>query len=119
MSTFPSLPCPVVVAARYDAAYPEPLCFREGKQVKILAPPEDWHGWHWCETTNGEKRWVPLQFLTVQGSVGKLNRDYEATELSVEPGEELTLLEITAGWGWCENSDGKLGWVPIENLRPA
>ena len=117
MTVDPILPCSATVIKRYDAAYPEPFFASKDEQVKILPPPEDWPEFHWCEAANGEKRWIPLQFLIVRGAVGFLNQDYESTEISVEPSEELTLLKITAGWAWCQKSDGKQGWLPVENLK--
>jgi uncharacterized protein YgiM (DUF1202 family) len=43
-------------------------------------------------------------------------RDYDATELTVEPGEEVTILGRESGWGWCVNQQGQKGWVPLDNL---
>ena len=119
MSSPPVLPCRAVVEKKYDAAYPDPFLVKKGASVKILPAPEDWPGWHWCEAADGEKRWIPTEFLKVRGARGVLNRAYESTELTVQQGDKLTVLEITAGWAWCRTVDGNLGWLPVENLKTA
>jgi len=46
-----------------------------------------------------------------------LVRDYDATELTVEVGEELTALAEHSGWFRCRTDTGSLGWVPAENVE--
>jgi hypothetical protein len=46
-----------------------------------------------------------------------MRRDYDATELSVEVGEKLTMGEEESGWAWCTNREGRRGWVPLEHLE--
>ena len=47
-----------------------------------------------------------------------LQRDYTATELSVEEGETLTVEFTEAEWGWATKESGQRGWVTMECLEP-
>ncbi len=38
-------------------------------------------------------------------------RDYDATELTVRPGETVTVLEEVSGWVLCRRDDDE-GWIP-------
>ncbi|KAA3635891.1 MAG: hypothetical protein DWP97_03825, partial [Calditrichaeota bacterium] len=58
--------------------------------------------------------WVPERYLDVNGSVGILNRDYDATELDINPGDLLELILEESGWLLCIGEDGQKGWVPKE-----
>lgn len=51
-----------------------------------------------------------------EGECCLLQRDYTATELSVEEGETVTVSFEESGWGWATNESGQSGWVPIEWL---
>ena len=46
-----------------------------------------------------------------------LQRDYTATELTVEEGETVTVLLMESGWGWATNESGQSGWVPLTHLQ--
>ena len=51
-----------------------------------------------------------------EGEFCVLQRDYTATELSVDEGETVTVLLMESGWGWASNESGRSGWVPLEYL---
>ena len=110
-------PFKATVIIRYEAAYPDPFTVSQGDRLVILVPPEEWPDWRWCEAQNGEKRWVPLEFLKIEGDFGIMNRAYDSTELSAESGDLLVVLEIVAGWAWCRANNNQKGWLPLENLR--
>jgi hypothetical protein len=44
-------------------------------------------------------------------------RDYDATELSADVGEELAASQEESGWIWCTNRAGRTGWVPLDNVE--
>ena len=46
-----------------------------------------------------------------------ITRDYDAVELSVEPGDELAVHGALAGFLWVTAADGRSGWVPAEHVR--
>ena len=59
---------------------------------------------------------MPKNWVEVDGDLCVLQREYTATELSVEEGETVTLLLVESGWGWATNESGQSGWVPLEYL---
>ena len=59
---------------------------------------------------------MPESWLEKKGERCVLQRDYTATELSVEEGETVTVLLMESGWGWATNESGQSGWVPLECL---
>ena len=104
-----------VTTARVSA-YPDPLVLTDGEQVSLGAYDTMWPNFVWCTTRQGKSGWVPEAYLAQQGTTGILLREYDATELSVDVGEELTIFDEEGGWFWCANHDGQRGWVPAENV---
>jgi len=51
-----------------------------------------------------------------EGEFCVLQRDYAATELSVEQGETITVDFVESGWAWATKESGQSGWVPLEHL---
>jgi hypothetical protein len=47
-----------------------------------------------------------------------MTRDYDATELNVEPGEVLEGVLTTSGWLLAGSPAGQPGWVPLECVEP-
>jgi len=70
-------------------------------------------------TDGGEPRWVPENWVEIEGEQCVLRRDYTATELSVEEGETVTVLLMESGWGWATKNGGQSGWVPLGHLEGA
>ncbi len=108
------------VTKEYRSPYPDPIVFRKGEEVKIgqeFNEDPDWENWVWCEGKNDQKAWTPKQYIDFNGVKGTLNREYNAMELSVKTGEELTVYEIVNGFGMAEKPDGKRGWVPMRNME--
>ena len=59
---------------------------------------------------------MPKNWVEVERDLCVLQRDYTATELSVEEGETVTVLLMESGWGWATNASGDSGWVPLDHL---
>ena len=59
---------------------------------------------------------MPDDYLQKQGEKLIVLRDYDATELTVRPGEDLLAGEQVSGWTWCTNQAGGSGWVPADCL---
>jgi ribosomal protein S18 acetylase RimI-like enzyme len=72
----------------------------------------EWPGWVWCVNQADQGGWVPRRYLEVVGGQGRMLWDYEATELTVETGDALTVFKEESGWLWCANAQGERGWVP-------
>ncbi|MBU0711777.1 hypothetical protein KJ762_02330 [bacterium] len=108
------------VVKSYQSPYPDSIFFKNGEQVTIgkeFHDDPDWKDWVWCESDHGGKAWTPKQFLEITENRGILNRDYNARELVIEPGEIITVSEIMNGFGMSEKSDGCRGWVPLNHLE--
>lgn len=108
----------VIVTESHKATYSVVIDGRAGEMVTVGPEDVDFPGWLWCTDHTGTSSWVPKAFLEVEGEHGKLLRDYNAMELSVEAGARLTVIEEESSWFLCESEDGKRGWVPGENVRP-
>jgi hypothetical protein len=96
---------------------PDPLKMQAGDLLEITGEEDD--GWIWCRNRAGKESWVPLSYMTAKGD-GKTCTalyDYDATELPVEVGDELQAEQEESGWLWCENTQGKWGWVRMANVE--
>lgn len=104
------------VIVDYQSPYTEPFFIKRGEAVQIGERDTEWPGWIWCTNAGGKSRWVPESYLHRTGDKGLAVRDYEATELSVQVGEQVTGGQEVSGWVWCTNRAGASGWVPKDNL---
>jgi len=101
-----------IVTKNYESAYPDAIRIAKDEALTVGDRTSDWPGWLWCRTVSGKRGWVPEEYLKVDGDKASALCDYDATELTVEKNEEVTILKTLAGWALCENSSGKRGWVP-------
>jgi len=104
------------VVKSYESPYTEPLTLPKGERLRWEPRECEWPGWIWCTTAGGASRWVPESWVEQEGEFCALQRDYTATELSVEEGETVTVESEESGWGWATNESGGSGWVPSEHL---
>jgi uncharacterized protein YgiM (DUF1202 family) len=102
----------------YQLAYPDPIILCLGDIVTIEDRESEWPGWIWCTTARGKSGWTPKSYIQRDGDKGVTLRSYDATELSVTEGEELTIINEESGWFWCRTKDGHLGWVPKQSVEP-
>jgi len=108
------------VIESYESPYPQSIVFAKGDEVSIgieFNEDPDWKDWLWCEGANNNNAWIPKQYLTITESKGTLSRDYDARELSVLAGEEITVHMILNGFVSAEKANGEVGWVPLKNLQ--
>lgn len=105
------------VISEYNSPYTDPVAIRAGEELAITAKETSWSGWVWCTNRDGKSRWVPDRCVEQKGDSGVALYDYEATELSVSVGEELTTGEEESGWIWCTNKQGRSGWVPADRVE--
>lgn len=104
----------------YDSAYAQPLVAAAGEVLTLEDREREWPGWVWGVHPGGRAGWVPEPYLLRSGNRGILQQDYDATELTVAVGQELTVLAEHGCWLRCRTDDGALGWVPAENVeRPS
>lgn len=104
--------------ADYRSAYPDPIALNVGDELTIEDRGSEWPGWIWCTTSKGKSGWAPESFIQRNGNRGAAMRSYDATELSVTEGEQLTIIEEVSSWYRCRTEDGRLGWVPKQNVEP-
>ena len=101
----------------YQAAYTDPLVFKKGQELDFESRETEWQGWIWCTDSRGNGRWLPENWITIEGSKCTLKRDYTPVELTVSPGEELTVAFTESEWAWATNQKGESGWVPLDFLE--
>lgn len=104
------------VIAPHTATYPDPIRVHKGEQVTLGKRDDEYPGWVWCTAKSGKNGWVPEEYLAIEGGMGTMRRDYDATELTVAAGETVELLAFLSGWGWCRKADGTEGWLPLSVL---
>lgn len=84
--------------------------FAKGTPLEIAAEEDtDFLGWYACNI-EGYEPYVPKIFVTD----GKLNRDYNPTELIQNVGDILVVKEIIFAWLLATNDKGITGWIPAE-----
>jgi hypothetical protein len=105
------------VTSAYQAAYPDPLVIKVGERLQIGDRATDWPGWLWCINELGKSGWAPASYVDRRERIGLARRDYDATELSAQVGEELVVGYAESGWLWCTNRAGQSGWIPADNVE--
>ena len=104
------------VVQGHESEFPHPLVVPAGTTLETERRSTVHSGWIWCRDSAGTSAWVPESFLEIEDGIAVLTVDYDSTELTVEPGVVVGVLDEVAGWAWCRTEDGRLGWLPIENL---
>ena len=95
----------------------DPLTMHPGDRIEITDKEED--GWVWCRNRAGKEDWVPLRYLTTEGEGTTRTAlcEYDSTVFSVEVGEEFQAVLEEHGWLWCEDAQGKWGWVRLAHVE--
>lgn len=108
-----------VVYSAHISNYPHPIQFQVGECFEIGKTDDEFPGWIWVTTTDGNQGWAPIQYLQMSDSGNKAiaEFDYSARELSTTIGERLTMHYELNGWGWVENDHSACGWVPMESIQ--
>jgi len=83
------------------------------KGTSVTMGDECTHFLHWypCEIEKHET-YVPELFLCD----GRLNRDYNPTELVAEVDDVLEVQKIVYAWLIATNKSGVTGWIPAESV---
>ena len=110
---------PVRVIADYQAPFPDPIRVKQGDIVTLdLQKKTNISGWVWCTHESGKSGWVPESYVEIQGSIGIMNCDYDAIELTIHVGNILIVHKEESDFYWATDQDGKQGWVPISHVEP-
>ena len=79
-------------------------------------PTTDIEGWVWATDPEGRGGWVPLAWLDRGAAPWRLTRDFDALELTVAEGQEVTLHYAESGFVLVTKADegkgGETGWLP-------
>jgi mannitol-1-/sugar-/sorbitol-6-/2-deoxyglucose-6-phosphatase len=97
-----------------------------GDPVLVGERDDTWPAFVKVTDASGAKGWVPERLLVRKEGLEEPMRvlkdgvTYETTELGVELGSILTVLEADLGSGWlrCRDERGLEGWVPVRCLEP-
>lgn len=99
--------------ADYTVVDRSPVCLRVGETVELGMEDKVWAGWVWASNAEGRGTYVPVTSLERLGpEEAKVVEEFQAVDLSLKKGEEVTALREVCGWFWCRNAAGAEGWVP-------
>ena len=107
------------VVKTYHSPYPDSIFFHKNDMVEIgeeFNSDSKWKNWIWCKGINNNEAWILKQYLNIVGKQGTINTDYNARELDVLVGDELSGHELINGFVMAEKMNSDKGWVPLKNL---
>ncbi len=115
-----SLPFRAEVIRDYERSQENPIAVTAHEAVEPdFGKTTNIPGWVWCRARDGRSGWTPASWLHRREGVWRLERTYDARELTVRRGEVLHLLLEESGFFWAIKSSGESGWVPDEVVAPA
>ena len=103
------------VIAEHRATFSYAIDLKRGDAITVTDRTED--GWVWCTTHDERGVWIPQTYLRQINHTATMLADYNSTELDVSIGDTLTGIIIESGWLFCFNTNGRNGWVPINNVK--
>lgn len=85
------------VTKDYQSSNPDPMMIQAGEPFHVSEKTDCWDNnsdwlWVWCTDQRGKSAWVPKTIIHMDrdGKIGATNYPYDATELTVTVGDELT-----------------------------
>ena len=109
----------VVAAVDHEIPDTPPITIAPGDHVEVLERSDEWPAFVLVSTASGSG-WVPERYLDGNRPTAAALRPYDTQELPARAGEQLTVLvdDPESQWSWCQNAQGRTGWVPHSALRP-
>ncbi len=111
------------VAKDYQAQFADPIAVEAGEAFTVSERAEPWENnpawmWVWCTDQRGKSGWVPQNIIQMDTDkrTGTTQAAYDARELTVTAGQELSIEQEESGWFWCCDEQGTCGWVPISHV---
>jgi hypothetical protein len=95
------------IITEYEAEYPDPIVVAAGETVQVGDEDKEFPGWKWCRASDEREGWVPVELISTQDKGARVLEDYSARELSVKPGEEVTIEEARHAWLLVRNAQGQ------------
>lgn len=109
-----------VVVKPYERPYENPIAVTaEDPVVPDFEKRTDIEGWVWCTAKDNRSGWVPRNWLAQVDDIWRVNRLFNAIELTVVPGEQLDVAFEESGFFWAAKQNDEVGWVPCENVSVA
>ncbi len=104
------------VIKAHQRTYGDPMQVKQGEVLRVTKRElwDDRYPWVWCVTASGKEGWMPESYVEINGEQGIARRDYNAVELTVTIGDNLTIFDETSGWYWVQSVRRDYGWVPFE-----
>ena len=104
------------VIKAHKRTYADPIQVKQGDVLRVTRRElwNDRYPWLWCVNSFGKEGWLPESFVEVNGEQGIALRDYNAVELTVTIGDNLTIVDEAGGWYWVQSPRREYGWVPVE-----
>ena len=110
----------VMAISKYSICYPDPLMLNTGDSVEVLKSESKsgpWFGWHFCKASDGKEGWISMDYMSLEGRKGVIQKKYTAKELNAKEKEKFERLYSSCGWSWCRNEKGEEGWLPSNILE--
>ncbi|MEZ5921913.1 MAG: hypothetical protein R3C60_11240 [Parvularculaceae bacterium] len=102
-----------IVIEAHARPYSDPVSVRVGEiVVPDLSMKTDVTGWIWCRGPDGREGWTPAAWIDQSLDPWRMLRDFNAIELDLAIGDELTLSFSESGFVWARTKDGREGWAP-------
>jgi mannitol-1-/sugar-/sorbitol-6-/2-deoxyglucose-6-phosphatase len=116
----------VRVTAEHRGSKRTPIRVAPGDVLTLGERDDEWPAFVLVTKSDGSQGWVPSRILTRTGSrssdlfTARPQFTYDTTELDVDPGAELQVVEpdLGSGWLWCRSGSGTEGWVPLSCVEP-
>ena len=102
----------LLVIEKHDGEGVFPL-FKKGAIVSDLKEGEDNEYPHWFPCViNGYKTFIPDIYV----ACGVLTQEYNPTEIIVEKGQVVTLIDIVFEWLYVKDENDSYGWLPASKV---
>lgn len=108
-----------LIQTAHQSNYPNPIEFRQGDRLTLGKCDDEYPGWVWTTTADGNEGWAPLALMdiTVDGNQAEATQAYTALELNTEVGDIVEIQRQLNDWAWVVRADGEAGWVPFATLK--
>lgn len=102
----------------YERPYADPIAVAAGDPVTPdFHKVTDIEGWVWCIARDGRSGWTPRNWLAASKGEWRVDRDFNALELTVAPGERLEVEIEESGFYLVKTENGSTGWIPCECVQ--
>ena len=113
----PEHPAVVEAVTFYRTPFPNPLIASQGTALHLKRHADEQPGWAYAVSPDEKEGFVPRSWLRTEGNKAILKRDYDATELNLEVGDQLEVTLVLDGWYLARRPDGEKGWIPERAVR--